>query len=59
MRAGVLTLATECHHVISIRRLRQMGREDLRLDRSNLMPLCGRCHDAREREKCRQEGMPV
>jgi 5-methylcytosine-specific restriction protein A len=44
--AGRATTATEVHHVIPIR-----DRPDMRLNRSNLVPLCKPCHSVEtERE---------
>lgn len=39
---GVITEATEVHHVAKLR-----SRPDLRLEPSNVMPLCHACHEVR------------
>jgi 5-methylcytosine-specific restriction enzyme A len=49
LRAGLMVLAEEVHHIESIRR-----RLDLRLVWSNLMALCGPCHDIRTRNESRE-----
>lgn len=41
-RKGLNTPATEPHHIKKVRE-----RPDLRLDPTNLLPLCQRCHTAR------------
>jgi 5-methylcytosine-specific restriction enzyme A len=48
-QAGFLELATECHHVESIKRSPHR-----RLDPTNLIGLCGKCHDRRTRQEARE-----
>jgi 5-methylcytosine-specific restriction protein A len=42
LECGVVAPAEELHHVVKIK-----DAPHLRLDVSNVRPLCGRCHDAR------------
>lgn len=49
LRDGFMVIAEEIHHVESIKRAPHR-----RLDSSNLMALCGPCHDRRTRQEARE-----
>lgn len=45
---GIVSLATEVHHVVPLESIKDYGRmQRMAYDRDNLVPLCTRCHKAR------------